>query len=101
MNSIKIHYKKAMRKQIFILLSLIFALISVTLLLPPRDTHDLIVLGMLFTVVLYFGIIAMKNQAKEAKCPHCHVDLFEVIHASRMSKVKFNYCPNCGKHVEI
>jgi hypothetical protein len=101
MNSTKILYKKAMRKQILILVSLVFSLISVTLLLPPRDTQDMILMGMLFVVVLYFGITAMKNQAKEAKCPHCHVDLFEVIHASRMSKVKFNYCPNCGNSVEI
>jgi ribosomal protein S27AE len=101
MNSTKVLYKKAIRKQILILVSLIFSLISVTLLLPPRDMHDLILLSMLFVVVLYFGIAAMKNQAKEAKCPHCHVDLFEVILSSNMSKVKFNYCPNCGNSVEI
>jgi len=43
----------------------------------------------------------IKKQSKEALCPHCEADLFEVIEISKSVKLEFNFCPNCGKEIEI
>jgi len=49
----------------------------------------------------YLVFIMLKKESKEALCPHCKSDLFEIIEISKSVKLDFNFCPNCGEKVEL
>ena len=58
----------------------------------------LIVVTLIFVGVLCLFLI---KSAKDAKCPNCEVDLFNVIDAAVMRKIEVHYCPSCGANIEI
>ena len=53
--------------------------------------------------IIFVGItclVLIKN-AKNAFCTNCNTDLFNVISAADMQKIKVNYCPSCGSKIKI
>ena len=59
-------------------------------------------LWILMTMVAsYFVLQLLKKQSKEALCPHCQADLFEVIEVAKSIKLDFNFCPKCAEKIEV
>ncbi|WP_345973126.1 hypothetical protein [Sulfurimonas diazotrophicus] len=99
----KIEYKKALKKQIVTAIAALL-LFLVLMYLSMQSSFGILqfsIIGMLSIGLMLTVLHAFKNQAKEAKCPHCETDLFEMTQVALSEKVEFNYCPTCGKHVEL
>jgi ABC-type transport system involved in cytochrome bd biosynthesis fused ATPase/permease subunit len=99
----KIEYKKAFKKQIVTLIAafIVFFMLIYLAMQPSTGALQFGVIGLLSLVSMFAVLKTFRNQAKEAKCPHCKTDLFEIIQVALYEKVEFNYCPTCGKNVEL
>lgn len=102
MSSNKVHFKQALKKQIWTI-AIVIGIISAY----PIATGGLNTDGQFYTWIIlivlssYVVFMLLKKQSKEALCPHCNSDLFEVIEISKTVKLGFNFCPNCGEKVEL
>ena len=101
MNDNKVHFKQALKKQIWTIsvVSICFMIFTFSMNVKS-DLHFYIWL-ILFTTTSYIVFALLKKQSKEALCPHCKSDLFEIIEISKSIKLDFNFCPSCGEKVEI
>ena len=102
MKNKKVHFKQAIKKQIWTITFAIGGVIAYPMLLGGLKTDlELYLWILMVAMVSYVSFIVLKKQSKEALCPHCEADLFEVIEISKSVKLEFNFCPNCGKEIEI
>jgi hypothetical protein len=97
----KIQYKKALKKQSWTIAIVSIALMVFTFSLDLKDDWQLYIWLILFVIAAFIVFALLKQQSNEAKCPHCETDLFGTIQVALDDKVEFNYCPTCGKHVEL
>jgi hypothetical protein len=97
----KVNFKQALKKQILLVIVSMATIIAFPFVVGLNT--DLLFYGwIIMTITMIFGTLnVLKKQAKEALCPHCNVDLFEVIQMSKYQKVSFNYCPSCGNKIEL
>lgn len=102
MYSNKVHFKQALKKQIWAISIVIVSIVAYPTLVGGLNT-DLAfytwILLVLSSSALVF--VLLKKQSKEALCPHCESDLFEIIEVSKSVKLDFNFCPCCSNPVEI
>jgi len=102
MKSNKVHFKQALKKQIWTIIIVIGIVIAYPMITGGLKT-DLEFYTWIFLTISssYLVFIMVKKQSKEALCPHCKSDLFEIIEISKSVKLDFNFCPNCGEKVEL
>jgi len=102
MKSNKVHFKQALKKQIWTIIIVIGIVIAYPMITGGLKT-DLEFYTWIFLTISssYLVFIMLKKQSKEALCPHCKSDLFEIIEISKSVKLDFNFCPNCGEKVEL
>jgi len=83
------------------LAGIIFLFTSITagFLIPVGDIRN----TYLVIVVSSIGLICMHliKKAKNAYCPQCKVDLYNIIDYAKINKFNVKYCPSCGEHIEI
>ena len=102
MKNKKIHFKQAIKKQIWTIAFAIGGVIAYPVLLgKPMTGIQLYLWIVMIAMVTYFVFLLLRKQSKEALCPHCEADLFEVIQVGRNIKLDFNFCPKCGERIEI
>jgi len=98
----KVYYKRAIKKQMLTITVIIGIVISYPMLLGKSMTDMQLYLWLMMVAMTTYSVfLLLKNQSKEAKCPHCEADLFEVIQLSQQVKLDFNFCPKCGEKIEI
>ena len=102
MNDNKVHFKQALKKQIWTVVITIGSVIAYPMIIGGLTT-DLKFYSWIFLIFAssYLVFIVLKKQSKEALCPHCKSDLFEVIEKSKHVKLDFNFCPCCGERIEL
>jgi len=102
MNDNKVHFKQALKKQIRTII-IVIAIIIVYPMITGGLTTNLKFYTWIFLIFSssYLVFVMLKKQSKEALCPHCKSDLFEVIEISKNVKLDFNFCPCCGKRTEL
>ena len=56
----------------------------------------------MFIVAVFFciWIFAAWKATKDAFCPSCKAEIFDIIEAAKRTKVPINYCPQCGSQIE-
>ncbi len=84
MNSNKVYYKQALKKQIWTIVILIGIVVAYPIGTGGLKT-DLEFYTWIFLTLTssYLVFILLKKQSKEALCPHCKSDLFEIIEISK------------------
>ena len=102
MNDNKVHFKQALKKQIWTVAITIGSVIAYPMIIGGLTT-DLKFYTWIFLIFAssYLVFIVLKKQSKEVLCPHCKSDLFEVIEKSKHVKLDFNFCPSCGEKIEL
>lgn len=102
MNNNKVHYKQALKKQIWTIAIMIGFVVTYPIITGGLLTDLEFYTWMFMTLTSsYLVFIILKKQSKEALCPHCKSDLFEIIEISKSIKLNFNFCPSCGEKVEL
>lgn len=77
----------------------LFASITAGFLIPIGDIRNIY----LVLTVTSIGLICMYliKKAKNAYCPKCKVDLYNIIEHAKLNKFNVKYCPSCGAEIEI
>ena len=99
----KVEYKKSQKKQLQIIGFgiLIIFLVIVALMYKPITVERTILALVIIASMGFILIFAIRKNAKEVHCPHCHRDLFEIIEVPKNEKSDFKFCPFCGKDIEV
>lgn len=102
MNDNKVYFKQAFKKQIWTIVIVIGIVVAYPMVTGGLKT-DLEFYTWIFLTLTssYLVFIILKKQSKEALCPHCKSDLFEIIEVSKSMKFDFSFCPSCGKQIEL
>ena len=102
MNDNKVHFKQALKKQIWTIVIVIGIVIAYPMITGGLKTDLQFYIWIFLTLTSsYLVFIMLKKQSKEALCPHCQSDLFEIIEVSKSIKLDFSFCPSCGKQIEL
>ncbi|MCP3923535.1 MAG: hypothetical protein GY714_13230 [Desulfobacterales bacterium] len=53
--------------------------------------------------VLFMGylLLIFIRKSKDAKCPNCETDLYDIIDMAKNKGIKPSYCISCGQEIEI
>ena len=98
----KIEYKSSSKKIIYACAFCFLLLLALIILSNLKLNGDMrlmfIIASSISTGILCLYLI---KAAKNALCPRCNVDLYNVIDAAHLKKIKINYCPSCGVDIEI
>lgn len=98
----KVHFKQSLKKQIWTITSVIGIIVIFPIITGGLKTDLEFYTWILLTLgSSYIVFIMLKKQSKEALYPYCKSDLFEVIEVSNSVKLNFNFCPSCGKKIEL
>jgi len=102
MSDNKVHFKQALKKQIWTIAIVIGIVVAYPMITGGLKT-DLEFYTWIFLTLTssYLVFIILKKQSKEALCPYCKSDLFEIIEVSKSLKLDFRFCPSCGKQIEL
>lgn len=102
MTNRNVDYRASRKKQIiYFVIWLVIELILMAALLPIDTLIKFTFFGVMTLALGLLLARTSKNAATDVMCPHCNADLFMVIEASNLNKVKINYCPDCGNEIEI
>lgn len=78
-----VNYKKSKRKQVTYGLVFSGIVVFVGMLFSPINTlNKILVFAAISLIFAALAIFLIRKAAKEAVCPHCDADIFEVIQAS-------------------
>lgn len=97
----KVHYKRSLKKQY-----VFFVIWSVSVILILYVSMAMTSQWLLYFVIAISALTAMlivhvRKAAREAVCPSCQIDLYEVIDAAKMKKIDFRHCPACGVSIAL
>lgn len=97
-----IEFKKSARKQSEVAIGcFVIVCIAGWRLAPINTVETAAYFTAIAILITSFSFWFIKKYCKIALCPHCNVNLFEVIIASDPKAIKFTHCPNCGGSIEI
>ena len=98
----KIHYKASSKKIVFIC-AFCFALLLLFVVTMQSFLVDDTLLIAIVGSSVSIGILCLyliKN-AKNALCPNCNVDLYNVIDTAAVHNIKVEHCLSCGTKIQI
>ncbi len=75
-------------------------LIAFTIPILPEGDPRLIYTVLSVTSVCILCLLLIKK-AKNALCPKCGSDLYNIIDAAKNNKTSVCYCPSCGANIKI
>ena len=97
----KVFYKKAIKKQI-LTISIVILIVILYPILTGLKTDNELFMWVFLTIAGSFGTYQLlREQSTIATCPHCSIDLFEIIQTAKVTKMQMKYCPSCGNQVDI
>ena len=98
----KIEYKSSNRKIIYACAFCFTLLLVLIIGIQLKFVGDIKILLLAITTI-FSGILCLFliKSAKNAFCTSCKADLFNVINAAEMQKIKIHYCPACGAKIKI
>ncbi|WNC72368.1 hypothetical protein RGQ13_19960 [Thalassotalea psychrophila] len=97
-----IEYKKSRNKQWQFAIAALFTTIVHAYFIRESSDSLFFLVGLSCTWLLTTGLFLyqIRSAAKEAKCPKCTTDLYEIIESLKTSgKLELKYCPICGQSV--
>ena len=77
----------------------LFSAILSALLIPLGDIRN----AYIILIVAIIGLVTLHliKKAKNAYCPQCKIDLYNIISQAEQSKINIQHCPSCGAKIEI
>lgn len=97
----KVQYKKSLKKQLWTIIVISIGLMALTFSLNMHNEWQFYIWLVLFTLVTVIVFLLLKQQSNEAFCPYCKTDLFALINHAGNNNIEINYCPVCGKEIEL
>jgi len=98
----KVGYTTSNKKIAFIALAC--AVLLIMAILPISLIQDADIRAIYVVMVsVSIGLLCLKSikKAKNAYCPLCSADLYNVIDTANNNKINVSYCPACGANIEI
>jgi len=107
MKAEKVPYKKALRKNVLVLVVLFSAISALAYFVDFKE--DLITTIVVMVVIGIGGIVAVSQVNKtvnQVKCTSCNADLYQLMETCKSeigssNGIEFNYCPTCGHELNV
>tara|TARA_R110002095_G_scaffold8236_1_gene13991 strand:- start:1242 stop:1565 length:324 start_codon:yes stop_codon:yes gene_type:complete len=107
MKTEKVSYKKALRKNMLVLVLLFLSISALAYFVDFKA--DLITSIAVIIVIGVGGIVAnslVKQTVSQVKCSSCNADLYQLMETCKSevgasNKLEFNYCPTCGHKLNV
>ena len=99
-----ISYKQSRKKQWMFAGAALASTVLSAYLVQTNTEHPiyLAIIALFWLSTTGVFLYQARNAAKEAKCPNCSTDLYEIIERLKTNqKVELKFCPNCGHEVTI
>ena len=97
----ELKYSKTLKKQVLLGAVAIVILLGIVYGLEPIDSITKISILVVLGLAILFIVVPLINKQANIHCPHCNVELYEVIAATKFQKLAVKFCPCCGGNIEI
>ncbi len=100
----KVNYTKSTKKMyLFIGIFIVFIFAGIFIIYAAEEVAFPYPTFISVFYVLFMGFLVLTfiRKSKDAKCPRCETDLYDVIDLAKNNGIKPSFCISCGQEIEI